>query len=36
MTLTPYNNCKKKKNLGKKPIISLGLGKKMLTAMAIQ
>jgi len=27
MTLTPYNNCKKK-NLGKKPIISLGLGKK--------
>jgi len=28
MTLTPYNNCKKKKYLGKKPKISLDLGKK--------
>lgn len=36
MTLTPHNNCKKKKNLSKKPKISLDLGKKMLTGRAIQ
>jgi hypothetical protein len=35
MTLTPHNNCKKK-NLSKKPKISLDLGKKMLTGRAIQ